>query len=136
MSDRGSGPDQEGSSSFSQPFKTALAVLSAALHTRLELFVTEIEEERERLKQTLTLIFIAIFGIGFGFVLFTIFIVALFWQSGWILAIGLLAAVYFGVAAFAAVKLRSAILKRPGLFPATLAELGKDRDELKASAGE
>ena len=136
MSDRGNGQDQEGSSSFSQPFKTALAVLSAALHTRLELFVTELDEERERLKQTLTLVFITIFGISFGFVLFTIFIVALFWQNGWISAIGILAAVYFGVAALAAVKLRSAILQRPGLFPATLAELGKDRDELKASAGE
>ena len=98
MSDRGSGPDQEGSSSFSQPFKTALAVLSAALHTRFELFVTELEEERERLKQTLTLIFVAIFGISFGFILFTIFIVALFWQNGWIPAIGILALVYFGIA--------------------------------------
>ena len=136
MSDRGSGQDQEASSSFSQPFKTALAVLSAALHTRFELFVTELEEERERLKQILTLIFIAIFGISFGFVLFTIFIVALFWQSGWIPAIGILALIYFGVAVFAAVKLRSAILKRPGLFPATLTELGKDRDDLRASAGE
>jgi uncharacterized membrane protein YqjE len=136
MSDRGSSQDHEGASSFTQPFRTTLAVLSAALHTRLELFVTELEEERERLKQTLTLVFVAIFGISFGFILFTIFIVALFWQNDWIQAIGILALVYFGIAVFAAVKLRSAILKRAGLFPATLAELGKDRDHLRASAGE
>ncbi len=136
MSDRGSSRDHEGPSSFTQPFRTTLAVLSAALHTRLELFVTELEEERERLKQTLTLVFVAIFGISFGFILFTIFIVALFWQNGWITAIGILALVYFGIAVFAAVKLRSTILKRAGLFPATLAELGKDRDHLRASAGE
>jgi uncharacterized membrane protein YqjE len=136
MSDRGSSPDQEGPSSFTQPFKTAVAVLSAALHTRLELFVTELEEERERLKQTLTLTFLVIFGASFGLILFTIFIVALFWENGWIPAIGILALVYFGGAVLAAVKLRNAILKRAGLFPATLAELGKDRDHLRASARE
>ena len=136
MSDRGSGPDQEGSSSFSQSFKTALAILSAALHTRLELFVTELEEERERLKQTLTLTLLVIFGVSFSLILFTIFIVALFWEKGWIPAIGILALAYFGVAVVAAVKLRSAILKRAGLFPATLAELGKDRDQLKATVRE
>lgn len=135
MSDRGSGPE-EGASSFSEPFKTALAVLSAALHTRLELFATELEEERERLKQTLTLTLLAIFGISFGLILFTIFIVALFWEKGWISAIGILSVVYFSIAVVAAVRLRSAILKRTGLFPATLAELGKDRDHLKASARE
>lgn len=135
MSDRGSGPD-EGASSFSEPFKTALAVLSAALHTRLELFATELEEERERLKQTLTLTLLAIFGISFGLILFTIFIVALFWEKGWIPAIGILSVVYFSIAVVAGLRLRSAILKRTGLFPATLAELGKDRDQLKASARE
>ncbi|MGE5216143.1 MAG: phage holin family protein [Chloroflexota bacterium] len=136
MSDHGSGPDPEGSSSFSQSFKTAFAVLSTALHTRLELFVTELEEERERLKQTLTLTLLLVFGASFGLVLFTIFIVALFWEKGWIPAIGLLALAYFSVAVVAAVRLRSAILKRAGLFPATLAELGKDRDHFKASARE
>lgn len=136
MSDRGSGPDREGVSRFSQAFKTVGAVLSALVHTRLELFLTELEEERERLKQTLTLTLLVIFGVSFGLILFTIFIVALFWENGWIPAIGILALVYFGVAVAAAVKLRSAILKRAGLFPATLAELAKDRDHLRASARE
>ncbi len=66
-----------------------------------------------------------------GFILLTIFLVALFWQNGWIGAIGGLALLYLGVATFAAVKLRDLFLKRSGLFPATLAELGKDRDRLK-----
>jgi uncharacterized membrane protein YqjE len=47
-----------------------------------------------------------------------------------------LALLYFAVGAGAAIKLRSAILRRPGLFPATLAELGKDRDHLRASTRE
>ena len=125
-----------GTSRFSQPFKELLAVLSSALHTRLDLFVVELQEELERTKQTLALVLVLIFGISFGFALLNIFLVALFWQNGWILAIGLLALVYLGAAAYAAIKLRGATLRPRGLFPATLAELGKDRDCLRESAHE
>ena len=136
MSDLGSSQSREGSSSFFQPLKAVLAGLSSALHTRLDLFVTELEEERERIKQALVFTLLLLFGFTFGIVLLTIFLVALFWQNGWIAAIGALALLYFAVGAGAAIKLRSAILRRPGLFPATLAELGKDRDHLRASTRE
>lgn len=136
MSDPGSSRSRGGASSFSQQLKTAIAVLSSAFHTRLELFVTELEEERERLKRAALLLVLAIFGAGLGFILFNIFLVALFWERGWIAAIGVLALIYLAVALGAALKLRSAILQRAGLFPATLAELGKDRDHLRASARE
>jgi uncharacterized membrane protein YqjE len=130
--DRATGRD--GEPGILHGFKTALAVLSSMLHTRLDLFVTELEEERERLKQTLVLTLLLFFGLSFGFILLTIFIVALFWDKGWIAAIGCLSAVYLGVGIAAAMKLRSAFLQRPGLFPTTLAELGKDRDRLRASS--
>ncbi len=127
---------QDGSSSWFQSVKTVLALLASGLHTRLELFVTELEEERERLKHTLILTALVILGLGFGFILFTIFLVALFWAQGWIAAIGGLALLYFMIAIIAGLKLRSAILRRPGLFPATLAELGKDCDQLRSSGRE
>jgi uncharacterized membrane protein YqjE len=136
MSESGSSQGQSDSSSFMQSFRGVLAALSSALHTRLDLFVTELEEERERLKHTLVLTLLLVFGFSFGFILFTIFLVALFWEQGWVAAIGGLALLYLGIAAVAGVKLRSAILRRPGLFPATLAELGKDRDHLRASRHE
>jgi len=136
MSHPGSSHESNGASGFTQQYKVAIAVLSAALHTRLNLFVTELEEERERLKHTAILLVLAISGAGFGFILLNIFIVALFWERGWITAIGLLALVYFAVAAAAVLKLRNEILQRTGLFPATLAELAKDRDHLKAAARE
>jgi uncharacterized membrane protein YqjE len=126
----------ERSPSFLHSLKAALAAVSSALHTRLELFVTELEEERERLKQALLLTLLLFFCLSFGFVLLTIFVVALFWEKGWIFAIGGLAALYLTVGIAAAVMLRKKILTRPGLFPATLAELGKDRDRLKASSCE
>jgi len=126
----------ERSSSLLQSLKAALAAVSSALHTRLELFVAELEEERERLKQALLLTLLLFFCLSFGFILLNIFVVALFWESGWIFAIGALAALYLTVGIAAAVTLRKKILTRPGLFPATLAELGKDRDRLKASSCE
>ena len=136
MSDAGSDQGKGGTSKFIQPYKDLLAVLSSALHTRLDLFAVEIEEELERTKQTLALFVVLLCAVSFGFALLNIFLVALFWQNGWIAAIGILALVYFGVAAFAAIKLRGSTLRPSGLFPTTLAELGKDRDRLRAAARE
>jgi uncharacterized membrane protein YqjE len=136
MNDADSNLAQDGSSSFFQTLKILLADLGSALHTRLDLFVTELEEERERLKQALILAVLVIFGLAFGFALINIFLVALFWERGWIAAIGVLALLYFGIAFGAALKLRSAILRRSGLFPATLAELGKDCEQLRKSLRE
>jgi uncharacterized membrane protein YqjE len=136
MNDLENDQNGTGASGFAQPFKAFLAVLSSALHTRLDLFVVELHEELERTKQTLALFLLLVCGASVGFVLLNVFLVALFWQNGWIAAIGILAFVYFGVAAFAAIKLRGATLRPGGLFPATLAELGKDRDRLRAAARE
>lgn len=134
MSDTGSDQSKAGASRFTQPYKDLLAVLSSALHTRLDLFFVEIEEELARTKQKLALFLLLICAISFGFLLLNIFVVAIFWQNGWIAAIGILALIYFGVAAFAAIKLRAWSLRPAGLFPATLAELAKDRDRLRAAA--
>ena len=132
MFDRDRTTGTDGGPGILHGFKTALAVLTSMLHTRLDLFVTELEEERERLKQTLILTPLVVFGLSLGFILLTIFLVAIFWDKGWIGAIGGLAVIYLGVGAIAALKLRNSFLKRPGLFPVSLAELGKDRDHLKA----
>ena len=113
-----------------------LAALSAGFHTRLELFVTELEEERERLKQTLILTLLLFFGFSLGVVLLTIFAVAIFWQQGWVYAVGALAVLYLAIGAAAGLMLRKKILLRPGLIPATLNELAKDRDRLRASSRE
>jgi uncharacterized membrane protein YqjE len=132
MEEDGAGSNR--SSGFLENFKTLLATASTALHTRLELFLTELEEERERLKQTLLLTLLLFFGLSFGIVLLTIFAVAFFWERGWILALGGLAALYLGIGVGAGLMLRKKILTRPGLFPATLSELGKDRNRLRGSS--
>jgi len=131
MFDTGSRPSRGDSPGILHSLRALSAALASAFHTRVELFVTELEEERERLKQTLVFTMLLLFGLSMGFILLTIFLVALFWEQGWVGAIGALSFLYLGIAAFAAVKLRNSVLSRPGLFTATLAELGKDRDRFK-----
>jgi uncharacterized membrane protein YqjE len=91
MANREGGANGERSSSLSDTFNAVVTAMSSAVHTRLELFVAELEEERERLKQALLLTLLLFFGLSLGFVLLNIFLVALFWQHGWIFAIGGLA---------------------------------------------
>ena len=134
MAESQSSAGEKRSPGFLRSLKNALTISVAGFHTRLELFVTELEEERERLKQTLVLTLLLFIGLGFGFILLNVFAVALFWQNGWVAAIGALAAVYLGVGVIATLGLRKKILTRPGLFPATLAELRKDCDRLRASS--
>ena len=131
MVDSGGSGDGGDSPGILHSLKALGVAFASGFHTRVELFVTELEEERERLKQTLIFTLVLVFGLSMGFILLTIFLVALFWERGWIGAIGALSFLYLGIATFAAVKLRNAVLRRPGLFPATLAELGKDRDSFK-----
>lgn len=136
MTERSGSAGEAQSNSLLHPFKTALAAMSAALHTRLELFATELEEERERLKQTLVLTLLAFFGLSLGIILLTIFAVAIFWDGGWVYALGGLALLYLGIGGIAGWMLRKKILTRPGLFSATLTELAKDRDRLRSSSRE
>jgi uncharacterized membrane protein YqjE len=136
MAEHRGSPAGDNAPSFAQSLKNALAALSAMLHTRLELFVTELEEERERLRQTLVLTLLSFFGLSLGFILLTIFLVALFWERGWRVAIGGLTALYLAIGIGAALKLRQKILSRSRLFPDTLAELGKDSDQLRGSRRE
>jgi uncharacterized membrane protein YqjE len=136
MLDSASDPGGNGGWKLTQPLKDLISALSSALHTRVELFVVELQEELERSRRSLALFLILLGSSGLGFVLLNIFLVALFWQNGWIAAIGLLALVYFVVALFAAIKLRTSLTRPDGLFPATLSELGKDRDRLKVSTRE
>lgn len=131
MIDSASDPGRNGSGRLTQPLRELLAALSSALHTRLDLLFLEAHEELERSKHSLALFLILIVSAALGFVLFNVFLVAVFWHNGWIPAIGLLSLLYFSIAVLAAIKFRASRVRSAGLFGATLAELGKDRDRIK-----
>lgn len=130
MADKESDSREARSRTLLDQFRLALGAILSTLQTRLELAVTELEEERERLKHTMLLTLIVFFCAGIGIILLTLFLVAIFWEGGWIYALGALACIYLVAAVIAGVILRKNNLAKPGLLSATLSELGKDRERL------
>lgn len=133
MTETGGNASNRGSQGLFHSLKTSLTALSSGLHTRIELAIVEIEEEGERLKQTLLLTMLLYFSLSLGIILLTIFVVALFWDGGWLYALACLAVLYLGIGATAGLILRKKNSRRPRLLSATLAEITKDRDRLRAA---
>lgn len=100
------------------------------LHTRVDLIATEFEEERERIRELVLFGFLALFFAAFGFLLLTLFVIVLFWDTYRVFAVGGFALLYLGLGTLAAATLRQRLKARPRLFAATLAELAKDRERL------
>jgi len=103
----------------------------AIVHTRIEIFASELDEERTRLAQITLLAAVAAFCLGLAVILLVFFLVVLFWESDRLLAIGVLAGVFAAGGIAACLGLRAAISKRPKFLSATLAELRKDRTKLE-----
>jgi len=103
----------------------------ALVQTHIEIFASEIDEERTRLARIVVLALTALFCVGLAVVLCVLLVAVLFWENNRLLAIGVLAGLFAlgGVAALLA--LRSAVRERPKFLAATLAELRKDRKELE-----
>jgi uncharacterized membrane protein YqjE len=103
----------------------------AVLQTRLEIFASELDEQRELLARIAVLAAVAAFCLALAVILVVLFIVVLFWDTYRLLAIGALAGVFSAGALVALLMLRSAVKRRPRLLAATLAELRKDRSRLE-----
>ncbi|MBE0624105.1 MAG: phage holin family protein [Burkholderiales bacterium] len=100
--------------------------LLGAAHTRLEIFATEIEEERLRLEQLLLIALAAGFCLGMAMVLCVTFVLIYFWDTHRLLAVGLLAMAFLAVAAALGWILRARVKSRPKPFVITRSELAKD----------
>jgi uncharacterized membrane protein YqjE len=110
--------------------KAAAATLLGAVHTRFELLVSELEEERVRLLRLALFALIALFFLALGVVMATLFVVVLFWDSQRLLVIGLLTVVYVAAGVIVAQVARRDAQGRGRLFAASLGELKKDRERL------
>jgi uncharacterized membrane protein YqjE len=102
----------------------------AILQTRLEIFASELDEQRELLAKIAVLAAVAAFCLALVVILLVLFIVVLFWDTNRLLAIGALSGVFAVSGAIALRMLRSALKQRPKLLAATLSELRKDRSRL------
>lgn len=105
--------------------------LTGALQTRLGIFATELEEAKLQLSQMLLLGLVALFCLGLGIVLLAVFFVVLFWDSYRLAVLGVMAGVFLGMGIFAVLALRAKATENTKMFSATLAELAKDREQLK-----
>ncbi|HET7766918.1 MAG TPA: phage holin family protein [Burkholderiales bacterium] len=103
----------------------------ALVQTRIEIFASEVDEERARLARLIVLGVIAAFCLGLALVLLVLLVVVVFWDTNRLLAIGVIAAVFALGALAALVSLRKAMRQRPKFLSATLAELRKDETELE-----
>lgn len=123
---------QEAGSGLLESAKRLLCTLISIISTRLELLANELQEERLRLTQMLLLALAVLFCFGMGVLLFTVFIVVLFWDDHRLAVLGGLCLLFFASSVLMAVLLRSRARVRPRLFSASIGELARDRAHLEA----
>ena len=123
------------SSGFFASLKRLLATLVATSKTRLELFATELEEEKIRLTQLLVCTVAALVFLCIGMVLLVALIAAAFWESR-IVIFAIFSLIFIGGGlALTAAALRLG-RRRSGLFSSTINELQADLDALRAAQAE
>jgi uncharacterized membrane protein YqjE len=116
--------------SMMDSIRTTLATTAKVVRTRLEIFSTELEEQREWM-QTLVLLAVAgLFFVSMGLVMLTFFVVAMFWDTHPVAVTGAFAGIYLGVGIWAVLMFRTKIKARPKFFQTTTQELAKDESQL------
>jgi uncharacterized membrane protein YqjE len=112
--------------------RSFLATWVAVVKTRVEIISVELEEQREWLEHLILMALAALFCISLGLILFTLFIVVLFWDTqGRLWVLGGFALLYLGGGTGLWFALRAKMKSKPKLFAATTAELSKDYSALQ-----
>jgi uncharacterized membrane protein YqjE len=115
-----------------QSLSNFTGTLIAIAHTRLQLLTTELQEEVRQVGAILLWAFIAAFAAMMGLFLGALAVIFVFWDTHRIAASLAMIALFVAIAIAAALVLRSKLRDKPPLLDDTLAELAKDRDNLRA----
>jgi uncharacterized membrane protein YqjE len=115
-----------------QSLSNFAGTLIAIAHTRLQLLTTELQEEVRQVGAILLWAFIAAFTAMLGLFLAALVFIFAFWDTHRIAASLAMIGMFVGIAIFAALVLRKKLRDKSPLLDDTLAELAKDRDNLKA----
>jgi uncharacterized membrane protein YqjE len=103
-----------------------------ALHSRLDLLVTEIAEEQSRITELLVVGAIALLCLFLAIVFAAFFVVVAFWDSPYRLLVpGLMAAVLLAASVMLWLHFRRTMRAKRRLFDATLEEVGADLERLR-----
>jgi uncharacterized membrane protein YqjE len=100
----------------------------ATLHSRAELFALEAARERARVVRLVLLALAALFCMLLAAITATLFIIAAFWDSHRLIAIGLLTFGYAGIGVGLVIAARKEAARASHPFSSTLEQLRKDRD--------
>ena len=115
-----------------QSVNNFLATFVAIVHTRLELLTTELQEEVRQVGAILLWAFIAAFAAVMGLFLGALAVIFVFWDTHRLAASLAMIGLFVGIAVVAGLILRHKLSTKPPLLDDTLAELAKDRDQLRA----
>jgi uncharacterized membrane protein YqjE len=118
-----------------QSLSNFAGTLIAIAHTRLQLLTTELQEEVRQVGAILLWAFVAAFTALLGLFLAALVFIFAFWDTHRIAASLAMIAMFVGMAIFAALVLRKKLREKPPMLDDTLAELAKDRDNLRARVG-
>jgi uncharacterized membrane protein YqjE len=109
-----------------------MTTLLELLQTRVEIVVTEFEEERVRLRELVVFGVLTLFFVIIGLTLLTLFVVSLYWDTNRLAVLGGIAILYMGLGGLTGILLYRRLKSRPRLFATTLSELEKDKDQLSS----
>lgn len=107
------------------------ATVLETLHTRLELFSVEVEEEMARYSSYLLWIVVALFCAGIAILLAILLIVVLFWDTHREAVLLSLIGVFAGIALYLGWWLRESMRNKPRLLAYSLEELKRDTAALR-----
>ena len=111
--------------------KRMLATLIALVHTRLELFTTEIEEEIQRAASILLWALVALFFGSLTVLMIAMTMLIVFWEDNRVLAAGLITGSFLVLTAIFAFLARARLRAKPHFMAASIEELKRDREALE-----
>lgn len=115
-----------------QSLSNFAGTMIAIAHTRLQLLTTELQEEVRQVGAILLWAFIAAFAAMMGLFLGALAVIFVFWDTHRIAASLAMIALFILIASGAGLMLAKKLRDKPPMLDDTLAELAKDRDNLKA----
>jgi uncharacterized membrane protein YqjE len=107
------------------------ATLVAMVGTRLELAAVEFQEDARRLLGHLAWTLLAVFLAAGALLLAALFVIAVFWDTYRLQAVGGMAVLFGALAGIIVLKVRASMNAEAPLLSATLAELRNDIDYLR-----
>jgi len=126
--------DEDRAPGIVESVRAAVATFLQILHTRAELFTTELEEEMHRVAALLLWGVVAVFFGGLFVLMVSTTIIIAAGEEHRLLASIIMTAVFLAIVVTAVVMLKTRMGQRTRLLSSSIDELKRDRDALKRAA--